>query len=301
MFMRPILIVGRSGQLARCLAESATQRGTRVVAIGRPEVALENAASVEQATRAVDPSAIVNAAAYTAVDRAESEPERAFAVNRDGAEHLAVEAQRRGVPLVHLSTDYVFDGRKSSPYTEEDAAAPLGVYGRSKLEGEVAVRKACPTALVLRTSWIYSPYAHNFVKTMLELAETRDDVRVVDDQWGSPTAANDLANAILDIMGQLGGEGFGSRAGIYHLAAQGETTWYGFASAIFAGWAERGRRVTSLIAITSAEYPAPARRPANSRLDCAKIERQFGIRLPSWQRSLDACLDQLLEAKRQPC
>ena len=155
---------------------------------------------------------------------------------------------------------------------------------------------------MLRTSWIYSPYGHNFVKTMLRLAETREDVRVVDNQWGSPTAANDLANAILDIMGQLGREGFGSRAGIYHLAAQGETTWYGFASAIFAGWAERGRPVTSLIAIKSAEYPAAARRPANSRLDCAKIERQFGIRLPPWRRSLDACLDRLLaEAKRQPC
>ena len=194
-------------------------------------------ASVEQAARAVEPSAIVNAAAYTAVDRAESEPERAFAINRDGAERLAVEAQRLGVPLIQISTDYVFDGRKSSPYTEEDAAAPLGVYGRSKLEGEAAVLNACPAALVLRTSWVYSPYGHNFVKTMLRLAETRDHVRVVDDQWGSPTAANDLANAILDILGQLGGEGFGSRAGIYHLAAQGETTWHGFASAIFAGWA----------------------------------------------------------------
>jgi dTDP-4-dehydrorhamnose reductase len=273
-----------------------------VVAIGRPEIDLEDRASVEQATHAIDPSAIVNAAAYTAVDRAESEPERAFAVNRDGAGHLAAEAQRRGVPLVHLSTDYVFDGRKSSPYTEEDAAAPLNVYGRSKLEGELAVRKACPTALVLRTSWIYSPYAHNFVKTMLRLAETNDDVRVVDNQWGSPTAANDLANAILDIIGQLGSEGFGSRAGVYHLAAQGETTWYGFASAIFAGWAKRGRPVTSLIAIKSAEYSAPARRPANSRLDSAKIERQFGIRLPSWQRSLDSCLDRLLaQVKWRPC
>ena len=165
MSARPILVAGRSGQLARCLVESAAQRGTRLVAIGRPELDVEDARSIEHAARAVEPSAIVNAAAYTAVDRAESEPERAFAVNRDGAEHLAVEAQRRGVPLIHISTDYVFDGRKSSPYTEEDAALPLGVYGRSKLEGEAAVLNACPAALVLRTSWIYSPYGHNFVKT----------------------------------------------------------------------------------------------------------------------------------------
>jgi dTDP-4-dehydrorhamnose reductase len=244
---------------------------------------------------------MVNAAAYTAVDRAESEPQRAFAVNRDGAERIAVQAQRLGVPLIQISTDYVFDGRKLSPYTEEDAAHPLGVYGRSKLESEEAVRNAYPSALVLRTSWLYSPYGHNFVKTMLRLAETCGPVRVVDDQLGSPTAANDLANAILDILSQLS-DGFSSRAGIYHLTAQGDTTWHGFASAIFAGWARRGRPVTKLEPIRSAEYPAAAPRPANSRLDCRKIDRQFGIRLPDWQGSLDACLDHLLaKAELQRC
>jgi dTDP-4-dehydrorhamnose reductase len=302
MSMRPVLVAGRSGQLARCLEESAAQRGIQLVAMGRPELDFEDASSVEQAARAVKPSAMVNAAAYTAVDRAESEPERAFAVNRDGAKRFAVEAQRLSVPLIQISTDYVFDGQKSSPYAENDVATPLGVYGRSKLEGEAAVRDVCPAALVLRTSWLYSPYGHNFVKTMLRLAETRDYVRVVDDQWGSPTAASDLANGILDVLGQSGGEGFGSRAGIYHLAAQGGTTWHGFASAIFAGWAARGRPVTKLVAIRSADYPAAARRPANSRLDCTKIEHQFGIRLPSWQRSLDVCLDRLLvEAELQSC
>ena len=279
MSMRPILVAGKSGQLARCLAESAAQRGIQLVAMGRPELDFEDARTVEQAARAVEPSAMVNAAAYTAVDRAESEPERAFAVNRDGAERFAVEAQRLSVPLIQISTDYVFDGQKSSPYAENDVATPLGVYGRSKLEGEAAVRDVCPAALVLRTSWLYSPYGHNFVKTILRLAETRDYVRVVDDQWGSPTAANDLANAILDVLCQLGGEGFGSRAGVYHLAAQGETTWHGFASAIFAGWAARGRPVTNLVAIKSAEYPAQARRPANSRLDCD--EDRTSIRHPA--------------------
>ena len=300
--MRPILVAGRSGQLARCLAESAARREINLVAIGRPELDLENAGSVEQLVRAIEPSAMVNAAAYTAVDRAESEPERAFAVNRDGAERLAAQAQRMGVPLIHISTDYVFDGRKSSAYAETDAAAPLGVYGRSKLEGEGAVRAACPAAVVLRTSWIYSPYGRNFLTTMLRLAETQDHVRVVDDQWGSPTAASDLANAILDILGQPGGEGFGSRGGLYHLAGQGEATWHVVASAIFAGWARRGRRVPKLVAIKSAEYSAPARRPANSRLDCTKIERGFGIGLPPWRPSLDACLDRLsVAAELQRC
>ena len=297
-----ILVAGRSGQVARCLVESAAQRGTRVVAIGRPELDIDDAASIEQAAHTVEPSAIVNAAAYTAVDRAESDPDRAFAVNRDGAGFLALEAQRRGIPLIHISTDYVFDGRKSCAYTEEDLAAPLGVYGRSKFEGEAVVLQACPAALVLRTSWIYSPYGENFVKTMLRVSQTHDRVRVVDDQCGSPTAATDLAKAILDILDQMGRENVGYRAGVYHLAAQGETTWHGFASAIFAGLAARGWPVTSPTAIKSAEYPTPARRPANSRLDCGKIERQFGIRLPSWQRSLEVCLDRLVvEAERKAC
>jgi dTDP-4-dehydrorhamnose reductase len=282
--------------------ESATKCGTRLVAIGRPELDVEDATSIEHAIRAVEPSAIVNAAAYTAVDRAEVEPSRAFAVNRNGAERLAVQVRRLGLPLIQISTDYVFDGRKSSPYTEEDAALPLNVYGRSKLEGEEAVRNACPAALVLRTSWLYSSCGHNFVKTMLRLAETRDHVAVVDDQEGSPTAANDLADAILDILVQLRRDGVSSRGGVYHLAAEGATTWYGFASAIFAGWAGRGRAVTRLVPVRSAEHQAAARRPGNSRLDCRKIERQFGIRLPSWQRSLDACLDRLLaEAELQRC
>jgi dTDP-4-dehydrorhamnose reductase len=298
--MRPILVAGRSGQLARCLVESAARRGISLVAIGRPQLDLERAGSVEQLARAIEPSAMVNAAAYTAVDRAESQPERAFAVNRDGAGRLAAQAQRMRVPLIHISTDYVFDGRKSSSYDEADTAAPLGVYGRSKLEGEGAVRTACPAAVVLRTSWIYSPYGRNFVTTMLRLAETQDQVRVVDDQSGAPTAASDLADAILDILGQLDGDG--SRAGLYHLAGQGEATWHVLASAIFAGWARRGRRVPKLVAIKSAEYSAPAARPANSRLDCAKIEGEFGIRLPPWRLSLDACLDRLsVEAELQQC
>jgi len=291
MATRPILVAGSSGQLARCLIDSAAKRGIPLVAIGRPELDIEDVDSIARTVRTVEPAAMINAAAYTAVDRAEVESERAFAVNRDGAEHLAVEAKKRGVPFMHISTDYVFDGRKSSPYTEEDAAVPLSIYGGSKLEGERAARDACPATVVLRTSWIYSPYGHNFLKAMLRLAQAKDHIRVVDDQRGAPTAANDLANAVLDILGQLR-EGAES-CGIYHVTAQGETTWYRFASAIFATWQRRGYRVPQLEAITSAEFPTPARRPANSRLDCAKVERDFGIRLPAWQESVDACLERL--------
>ena len=293
--MRPILVAGKSGQLARCLAEAAQVRGVALVAVGRPELDLENATSIERVVRATEPAAIVNAAAYTAVDRAESEPERALAVNRDGAERLAQAARRRDLPLIHLSTDYVFDGRKDSPYTEEDAAAPLNVYGRSKLESEVAACRSHPAALVVRTSWVYSPYGHNFVLAMLRRAAESKEVRVVDDQRGAPTAAGDLAEAILDILQRYSGGDVAVRGGIYHLTARGETTWHGFASAIFARFSEqRGARVPNLVAIPSAQYPAAARRPANSCLDCAKIEREFAIRLPPWRQSLDRCLDRLL-------
>jgi dTDP-4-dehydrorhamnose reductase len=301
--MKAIFVAGKSGQLAHCLAAAAQRRGVPLVAVGRPQLDLEAAATIERAVAAIDPAAIVNAAAYTAVDKAESEPARAFAVNRDGAGRLAAAAHRRGVPFIHISTDYVFDGRKGEPYTENDATAPLNAYGRSKLAGEQAVREACPAALVLRTSWVYSPYGHNFVTTMVRRAATVEEVRVVDDQHGAPTAAGDLAGAILDILQRCSREEIAARAGVHNLAAQGETTWHGLAAAIFAGLSARGgRAVPRLVAISSAEYPTAARRPANSRLDCAAIERRFGIRLPPWRQSLNSCLDQLLaEAEPQRC
>jgi dTDP-4-dehydrorhamnose reductase len=193
-----------------------------------------------------------------------------------------------------VSTDYVFDGLKASPYREHDVPSPLNAYGRSKLEGERAVCNAYPAALVLRTSWAYSARGHNFARTMLRLAETRDVVRVVDDQHGAPTSTSDVARAILDILAQFDKGNYAARSGIYHLTATGETTWHGFAAAIFDGWARRGGRVPILERIATADYPTPARRPANCRLDCAKIERTFGVRLPLWQLSLDSCLDDLV-------
>jgi dTDP-4-dehydrorhamnose reductase len=301
--MRPILVAGKTGQLARCLVDVAEQRGLPIIAVGRPEFDLEDSGSIDRAVDAALPRAIVNAAGYTAVDRAESEPERAFAVNRDGAERLAATARRLQIPFLHVSTDYVFDGRRSSAYFEDDIPCPLGVYGRSKLEGELAVMDTNPDALVFRTSWVYSPYGTNFLKTVLRLADTRDVVRVVDDQRGAPTAAIDVASAIVDALGQVNEKNAQTRAGIYHVTAAGETTWYGFARVIFSGWHDRGHRVPVLEAIASADYPSLVERPANSRLDCGKIERVFGIRMPLWSASLEGCLDIIAAAQKevQPC
>ena len=296
---RPILVAGNTGQLARCLVEAARLRRTALVAMGRPEFDLTRPDSLAQAAAARAPRAIVNAAAYTAVDKAEAERALAMAVNRDGAGALAAAASRLGVPFIHVSTDYVFDGRKDGAYVEEDAASPLGAYGRSKLEGEAAVRAACPAGVILRTSWVYSPFGQNFVTTMLRLAETREKVAVVDDQHGAPTAAFDLADAILDLIDRLAAACDRDTGGIYHLAAAGETTWHGFAAAIFAGWARRGHRVPALEAITTAQYPTAAQRPANSRLDCSKVARVFGLRLPPWQSSLERCLDELALARAE--
>jgi dTDP-4-dehydrorhamnose reductase len=291
---RPILVAGKTGQLGRCLAKEAHRRGSALVAMGRPELDLTQPQALARVIEAHAPRAIVNAAAYTAVDKAEAEPALAMAVNRDGAGALAAAAARLGVPFIQVSTDYVFDGRKDGAYLEEDAPAPLGAYGRSKLAGEAAVRAACPAGVILRTSWIYSPFGQNFVTTMLRLAAAREKVQVVDDQHGAPTAAPELADAILDLIDRFADAAHDpDTGGIYHLAAAGETTWHGFAAAIFAGWARRGRRVPALEAITTAQYPTPARRPANSRLDCGKAARVFGLRLPSWRVSLERCLDEL--------
>jgi dTDP-4-dehydrorhamnose reductase len=297
---QPILVAGKTGQLARCIADEARRRAIALVTLGRPELDL---AQPDMAARTVArhaPRAIVNAAAYTAVDKAEAEPALAMAVNRDGAGALATAAAKLGVPFIHVSTDYVFDGRKDAPYREDDAPCPLGAYGRSKLEGEAAVRAACPAGVILRTSWVYGPFGQNFVATMLRLAATREKVQVVADQHGAPTAAPDLAGAILDLAERLSAPRTDDRdtGGIYHLAGAGATTWHGFAAAIFAGWARRGHRVPMLEPITTAQYPTPARRPANSRLDCSKIARVFGLRLPPWQSSLERCLDELAALAR---
>jgi dTDP-4-dehydrorhamnose reductase len=299
MAKKPILVAGKSGQLARCLGGLAVLRNVPMVVVGRPELHLENGEGIDCAIAAVEPSAIVNAAAYTAVDQAEAEQRRAFGVNCGGATSLADAAARRGIPFIHISTDYVFDGSKRSPYREDDIPAPLNVYGSSKLAGEAAVLKANPRTVVIRTSWVYSPYGNNFVRTMLRLSKTQPMLRVVDDQRGTPTSAADLAAAVLAIVEQLQSANGCDDAGIYHLAGEGETSWHGFAAAIFASLTRRGRRVPRLQAVTTADYPTPARRPRNSCLDSSKAERVFGVRLPPWRSSLDECLDQLEEMPKE--
>lgn len=291
----PILVLGRSGQLATCLRERAAERGIPLRAAGRGECDIVDAAAVARLVAEAAPRLVVNAAAYTAVDAAESDPAAAFAVNRDGAAHVAAAAAQARIPLIHVSTDYVFDGSKTVPYVETDAPAPLNQYGRSKLAGETAVLKH-PAAYLVRTSWVYAPFGRNFVTTMLSAAD-REQMRIVDDQRGRPTAAEDLAEAILTMADTVCASD-PPEPGIYHAAGAGEATWRTFAERIFAGWRRRNHRVPAVHPGTSADYAAPARRPAYSVLDCGKLARAFGIRLPPWEESLEHCLDQI--ESRQP-
>lgn len=302
MNARPILVTGKSGQLARSLNDWAVQRDIPMVLAGRPEFNIENAYEVDQIVKTVNPRVIVNTAAYTAVDRAEEEADQVFSVNRNGAEHLACVAELKRIPLIHISTDYVFDGAKQTSYVEDDAPAPLNVYGRSKLEGELGVLTLYPDAIVIRSSWIYGPYGHNFLRTMLRLAQTQSAVKVVDDQRGTPTSSRHLAAGIMRIIEQLDSGRPADVGGIYHLTNQGETTWYGFAVEIFRALSRRGIAVPKLWPIESRDYPTRARRPHNSCLNTGKIERVFGIRLGPWREAMEACLDELLPARKlQSC
>ena len=289
-----LLVIGRNGQVARALAERAGERRVPLLALGREECDLATFTDLPDAADDFEPTAIINAAAYTAVDKAEDEREAAFAVNAAGPGRLAEAAARRGLPLMHISTDYVYDGGKSAPYVESDPTAPLGVYGASKLAGEKAVRVALPDALIFRTAWVYSPFGGNFVKTMLRLGAERDSLRVVDDQIGSPTSALDIADALISVAADIYENDLGNRAGIYHLAGSGETSWCGLARAIFQIAGARGGPSIPVEAIPTSEYPTPAKRPANSRLDGSKLEKAFGIRLPDWRQSLKPVVARLL-------
>ena len=290
--MMRLLVTGRNGQVATSLAErAAAHPGIEVLALGRPELDLENPATVEAAIADARPDLVVNAAAYTAVDKAESDSGRAFAANRDGAAAAARAAARLGVPVIHLSTDYVYPGDKPSPYVESDATGPSSVYGQSKFEGEQAVMAAHPQALIFRTSWVYSPFGANFVKTMLRIGKDRDVVRVVADQHGNPTSAIDIADAILRLAPGLGSTPAG---GIYHLCGSGSTTWCGLAQAIFAESGKRGGPAPRVEAITTAEYPTPARRPANSRMDTAAFTARFGFALRPWPDAVAETVARLL-------
>jgi dTDP-4-dehydrorhamnose reductase len=282
---RPIMVTGGSGQLATA---SAAQGGARVHRVGRPEFDFDEPETIAATFRAVDPWLVVNAAAYTAVDAAESDEAAAYRANRDGPEELARLCAAAGVPLIHVSTDYVYDGDKPSPYVETDTVGPRGVYGASKLAGEVAVLASGARAIVLRTSWVYAATGRNFVRAMLSLGQTRDALRVVADQHGCPTSAADLATAILAIADRIETDGWDDAAsGVFHAAGSGATTWHGLALTVFEAASRHGAKTpASVAAITTAEYPTPARRPANSRLDCTRMEQVFGVRLPNWRDSV---------------
>ena len=291
-----LLVTGAGGQLATELVRRAGVN--QVIALARTEIDIADAAAVFKAVENIAPDAVVNAAAYTAVDRAESEAELAFAANRDGPAHLAAACAARGIPLLHVSTDYVFDGAKAGAYTEEDppGPGPLGVYGQSKAEGEAAVRAALPEHIILRTSWIFSAHGNNFVKTMLRLAGERDELRVVADQQGCPTAAGDLATAILAMLPlAIGYGGRGGRWGTYHFCQPDATAWHGFAEAIVDQARAAGAQIRAqrIVPITTAEYPTPAKRPANSVLDCAKLTSVFGIQPRPWRVSLHEVIQEL--------
>lgn len=290
-----LLIAGAQGQLARAMIELAPAAAdVTAFAVGRPALDLTAPASVLSALADFKPDVIVNAAAYTAVDRAEQEPEAAMSLNAEGPARLAEAAARRGAVLIHISTDCVFDGAKSTPYVEEDPTAPLSAYGRSKLAGEEAVRAAAERHIILRTSWVFSPYGTNFVRTMLRMARERDEVRVVDDRIGCPTYAPHLAAAVLSVARATTNEDDYGSWGTYHAAGTGAVTWCGFAREIMRLSAAHGGPSIPVVPITTAQYPTAAPRPVNSHLDCSKLAGNFGIKLPPWQEGLADCIERLV-------
>lgn len=289
-----IVVTGKTGQIARSLLERAGAFGATVVTLGRPEFDLAAPDDPTELLAAAKPDLIVSAAAYTAVDKAESERQAAFAINADGPRALAESASKLGVPLLHISTDYVFDGAKPEPWAEDDTPRPLSVYGASKLAGEDAVLGAANGNIVVRVGWVYSPFGANFVKTILRLAGERDTLRVVADQIGGPTSALDIADGILAMARNVLAEPErGDLRGLFHMAPEGTASWADLAEAI-CGWlaANRDRRV-AVERITTQDYPTPVRRPANSRLDAGRLASRHGIRLPPWRTSLPSVLDRL--------
>lgn len=290
-----ILILGASGQVGRELRRSFDGAG-ELVCPGRQEADLAAPERLREMIRRIEPNLILNAAAYTAVDRAETERELAFAINAEAPRVLAEEAVRRNILLVHYSTDYVFDGSRQSPWVEEDEPQPLNIYGASKLAGEEAIRETKARSLILRTSWVYGPHGSNFLLTMLRLGRERDQIRVVDDQKGAPTTSMELARATRSIVEGAWNGRYGPPeewTGLYHMTCGGATTWCGFAREIFSrGGHLPGRPAPEVVPIGSAEYKTAARRPANSVLSNEKLKSRFGIALASWEQALGEVLSQ---------
>jgi len=295
-----ILLTGANGQVGRELSSCGGQRGFEILALDRSDLDITDPVSVSREVNRSGVSLVVNAAGYTAVDEAESEPELAFATNRDGPAYLASACGKAGIPLVHISTDYVFDGQKKGAYLETDPVSPLSIYGKSKAAGEVEVREHLKEHLILRTGWLYGVHGHNFVKTMLRLGREREKVQVVTDQYGCPTYAADLAETILRIAAKLL-DGRQVHWGTYHYCGKGVTSWHGFAEAIF-NLARKyvPLKVKQTEAITTAEYPTAAKRPANSVLDCSLFRSHFGFAPKPWNESLARMLHQVLSGKNGP-
>lgn len=289
-----LAVTGTHGQLVTSLVERGAAGGVEIIPVGRPALDLSQPQTVFDALRGMRCDAIVSAAAYTAVDKAESETELAMTINGDGAGAVAAAADALGVPVLHVSTDYVFDGTGSRAYRESDPVGPAGAYGRSKLAGEQAVAAACANHVILRTAWVYSPFGANFVKTMLRLAGDRDSVSVVADQRGNPSNALDLADAIVQIARNLADSPEPALRGVFHMTAQGEASWAEFAAEIFAQSTQLGGPSAQVVPITTADYPTPARRPANSVLDCTRLADRHGVTLPHWRESLPGVIARLV-------
>lgn len=298
--MRKILLTGKNGQVGWELQRALATLGV-VVAVDRREMDLANPDSIRHCIREVKPDLIVNAAAYTAVDKAESEADLAMAINGIAPGIMAEEAKRQGAAIIHYSTDYVFDGKKNAPYTEQDDPEPLNGYGKTKLAGERAIQAGGAPHLIFRTSWVYGLRGKNFLLTVLRLAQERDEMKIVDDQIGAPTWSRMIADASARILAQIFSPiarhpaALAEVSGIYHLTAGGKTSWHGFASAILthrcAGPAPDSLRWPRLVPITTAEYPLPAARPGNSLLSNDKLMQTFALRLPDWDESLAQCMD----------
>ena len=285
-----ILITGQHGQVSRELQQRLQGLGELVV-LGRDQLDLANPEQIRQQVRSHRPGLIINAAAHTAVDQAENEPDVAFAINATAPGILAEEAKDLGIPLIHYSTDYVFDGSKPAPYSEDDAPNPLGVYGLSKLAGEQAIAAVGGQYLILRTSWVYSSHGKNFLLTMQRLLQEKPQMRIVADQIGAPTWAGTIADSTRALI-ERWQAGQAGEWGVYHLTAQGETSWFGFAQAIGEHLLAEGKACAALEGIPASDYPTPAKRPLNSRLDCSRLQQQWQVSQPQWREALRECLAQ---------
>ncbi len=292
-----ILVCGAGGQVGHELINRASGYGLEALGMTRDNLDITDAGQVADLVSRLKPGLIINAAAYTHVDNAETHSERAYSVNRDGAERLAQAARQASIPLLHISTDYVFSGNARAPYREEDEVAPTGVYGASKLAGEAAIQAVVDEHLILRTSWVYGVHGHNFVKTMLRLGCQRDALSVVADQYGCPTQAGSIADALLELAQRYAQNGV-LAWGLYHYSGRSPCTWFDFAVEVFRQAEAKGMLATrpKVSPISTAQYPTPARRPAWSVLDCSKFETTFGIETHDWHDDLSIVLDALAEA-----